>query len=273
MKTFTTKLMTALTIGSVAFAASSVRACGKGGKGGGGGYGGGFGSGFGGVYVGNNGGYNNNNRTNQTCNTGGYNQNGGVYGGQAYEPFHSTYIVQPGDSFYTVSLKEYGTSANSLKIAQFNRLPSNSALVPGQRLVLPSISANGQLSQSRSPAGLGDTTPVQFPSTTSTAKFAPTQPTVTVSEPLPVIAAGSLVTLDGQTFGNDKGTVRLNVSGTMLPVEIVEWTLNSTKVRLPLANVASATKAELEVVRADGTLASKSAIELTPATTGLALGN
>ena len=225
------------------------------------------------AYGGNNGGYNNNNnRSNQTCNTGGgYNQNGPVYGGQAYEPFHSTYIVLPGDSFYTVSLKEYGTSSNSPKIAQFNRLPSNAALVPGQRLVLPSISANGQLSQSRSPAADGDTTPVQFPSTNSTAKFAQ-QPTITVSEPLPAIAAGSLVTLDGQTFGNDKGTVRLNVGGTMLPVEIVEWTLNSTKVRLPLANVAAATKAELEVVRADGSLASKSAIELTPATTGLALG-
>lgn len=272
MRTFTTKLMTALTIGAVAFAASNVLACGKGGKGGGGGYGGNFGGGYGGLYGGGNGGYNNN-RTNQSCNTGGvYNQNGGVYGGQAYEPFHSTYIVLPGDSFYTVSLKEYGTSANSLKIAQFNRLPSNAALVPGQRLVLPSISATGQLSQSRSPAADGDTTPVQFSSTTGTAKFAPTQPTTTVSEPLPAIAAGSLVTLDGQTFGNDKGTVRLNVGGTTLPVEIVEWTLNSTKVRLPLANVAAATKAELEVVRADGTLASKSAIELTPATTGLALG-
>ena len=45
MRTFTTKLMTALTIGAVAFTASSVLACGKGGKGGGGGYGGGFGGG------------------------------------------------------------------------------------------------------------------------------------------------------------------------------------------------------------------------------------
>ena len=52
----------------------------------------------------NNGGYN-------TCQTNnGY--NGQVFG-QAFEPFHSTYICLPGDSFYTVSLKEYGTSANA----------------------------------------------------------------------------------------------------------------------------------------------------------------
>ena len=63
--------------------------------------------------------------------------------GQAFEPFHSTYICQPGDSFYTVSLKEYGTSSNSRYIAQFNRMVESSALVPGQTLMLPSISANG----------------------------------------------------------------------------------------------------------------------------------
>ena len=141
MKTFNTNLIAALMIGSLGLAGSAF-ACGGGGNGGGhGGWNGGWNGG-------------NNNRNNQTCNNnGGYNNGGGYENyGQAYEPFHSSYICQPGDSFYTVSLKEYGTSNNLKYIASYNRMATNAALVPGQRLMLPSISANGRLTASRAPA-------------------------------------------------------------------------------------------------------------------------
>ena len=38
---------------------------------------------------------------------------------------------------------------------------------------------------------------------------------------------------------------------------MLEWTTNSVKIRLPQVELASATKADIEVVRADGSLASK----------------
>ena len=45
------------------------------------------------------------------------------------------------------------------------------------------------------------------------------------------------------------------------------------KIQLPKMELSRPVKASLEVLRADGSLASKSAIELTPAATRLALGN
>lgn len=76
------------------------------------------------------------------------------YCGLAYEPFHCSYIVLPGDSFYTISQKEYGTSVNGLYIARFNSLPMSADLAPGQTLMLPSISANKTLSVSGAPAAV-----------------------------------------------------------------------------------------------------------------------
>jgi hypothetical protein len=276
MKTTSSKLSVILTV-AVAFAATSAFACGGGGNRGGGNYGGG-----------NNGGYNNGNGN---CNYNNYN-NGGYGGqvyGQAFEPFHSTYICQPGDSFYTVSLKEYGNSSKQYYIAKFNGLAPNAALVPGQRLVLPAIRANGQLSVSNRPAGVGDTTPVQggpftTPTTPTTSNLTQALGTVTssfasaakpaVTEPaLPKVSVGSTLMLDGQTFGEAKGGARLVVSGLALPVEVLEWTNTSAKVRLPQVEVTGGTKASLEVLRADGSLASKSAIELTSAADRLAATN
>jgi hypothetical protein len=54
---------------------------------------------------------------------------------------------------------------------------------------------------------------------------------------------------------------------------VLEWNDSSVQVKMPAMDLAEAMKADLEVLRADGSLASKSAIELTPAATRLALGN
>ena len=287
MKTTISNLFVILTVGAVSLASTSALAGGGGNKGNKGGGSFHVGIALGG---GNNGGRNNGGCNNGHGNNGGYNTcqtnngyNGQVFG-QAFEPFHSTYICLPGDSFYTVSLKEYGTSANQFYIARFNGLAPNAALVPGQRLVLPAISANGQLFVSNRPAGLGDTTPVQGLPTSPVANFS--QPLASVAstlasavkpattEPaLPKVTVGSTLVLDGQVFGDAKGAARLRISGLILPVEVLEWSTSSAKVRLPQVELASPTKAEIEVLRADGSLASKSAVELTPAADRLALGN
>lgn len=271
MTTFHNKLMAVALVGSLGLA-SSVFACG----GGRGGIGGGInvGGGYGG------------NRNNGNCNNGGvYNNNGG-YGnggydqyGQAYEPYHSSYFVQPGDSFYTVALKEYGTSSTMNHIARFNRMATNAALVPGQRLLLPSISARGQLTQSRAPAAEVMQAAVPVATAAPVVTAAPVTVAAAVA-PIPApepqrmsVPTGSTLQLDGQTLGSEAGVARLRISGVAFPVEVVEWSPESTKIRLPKLDVGSTTKAELEVLRADGSLASSNAIELTAPTTGLASTN
>ena len=221
--------------------------------------------------------------------------------GQGYEPFHSTYICMPGDSFYTVSLKEYGTSSNSRYIAQFNRLPMNSPLTPGQTLMLPAIASNGSLSMSRSPAAdavysgqfptaymnvgatpTALTTPSQFATpnrfTPPTQFAAPTEFTSTTpatespaEPPRSKVTVGSTLLVDGQTFGDKAGVARLRVSGLSMPIEVLEWTNGAVKIRLPQVELTSATNADIEVVRADGNVASKTGIELNAATVQVAL--
>jgi hypothetical protein len=57
--------------------------------------------------------------------------------GETFEPMHNVCIVLPGDTFETVSLREYRTNSNAGSIANFNKLSLNAALVPGQILMLP----------------------------------------------------------------------------------------------------------------------------------------
>jgi hypothetical protein len=275
MTYFNKNLIAALLVGSLGVAHVALAGGGCGGNGGNRGNGG---------YNGGNGGYNggNNNRNNQSCDAGGGGYNSNPYNpgyGQAYEPFHSSYFVQPGDSFYEVSLKEYGTSAAAPYIAQFNRMNANAALVPNQRLMLPSISAAGRLSASRAP-GPDMLNGSQGPFGPSTAKF--TRPAeMTVAQPAapaveperPSVPTGSTLQLDGPSLGSETGVVRLRINNVAFPVEVVEWSADSTKVRLPNLDVSSATKAELEVIRADGSLAATNAIELTTPATGLARAN
>jgi hypothetical protein len=300
MKTTFSSLVLILTITATSFVATDSEARG-GNKNRGGGFSIGYNSGGGGIRVGSGyrgsyggGSYIKKNNSGH-CNTSGY-PGGGYPGGgyphepnygQAYEPFHSSYICQPGDSFYTVSLKEYGTSAAANHIARFNRLQPSAALVPGLRLMLPSVSANGQLAQSRAPApfvdgGVPHSVAAPTSVATPTAKFAPNAVPATLaakvaeapSEPaLPKVTVGSTLVLDGQEFGRDQGVARLRVSGLSLPIEVLEWTASSATVRLPDVELAGALKAEIEVLRADGSLASMTGIELTPAAETLALGN
>jgi nucleoid-associated protein YgaU len=68
-----------------------------------------------------------------------------------FEPLNSSYVIAPGDTLESISMKEYGTIGNSTYIAMFNKLPANVVLAPGQTLMLPAISANKVLSPSHAP--------------------------------------------------------------------------------------------------------------------------
>jgi hypothetical protein len=185
--------------------------------------------------------------------------------GQAFEPFHSSYVVLPGDSFYTVSLKEYGTSANSKYIARFNNMPQTAALTLGQTLMLPSISVNGALSASRAPVaesiqGTTNGSPVANFAASNAAVVSQAAPAV--EAPRPKVTVGSTLLVDGQSFGDKPGAARLRVGAAALKVEVIEWNGSSVKIRLPQLDLAGATNADIEVVRADGSLAAKTGVEL-----------
>ncbi|MEX2308790.1 MAG: LysM peptidoglycan-binding domain-containing protein [Pirellulales bacterium] len=190
---------------------------------------------------------------------------------------------------------------------------TSSALVAGQQIQLPVVNANGTLAASNAPApahfapqsasfgpqgvapqgqpmplqnvpmGLGGSSPapqseavapsIQPSNSTAPAAVPATIRTISDEPKRPIVTIGSTLTLDGESLGSEKGIVRLRVSGMALPVEVMEWSNSSAKIQLPKMDLAGPMKAELEVVRADGSLASKSMIELTPAATRLALGN
>ena len=292
MNTTISRLVMILTVAVSSLVTTSF-ACGGGGN-----KGGGFSIGYSkngfGVGIGVGGGHKSNLQKKNYHNNGNCQYNGGLNGqpnggAYAFEPYYSYYICQPGDNFYTVSLKNYGTSGASKYVALFNRLPLNAALVPGQRLNLPAVTTSGRLTQSRAPAPFIDaTSPTTFPNGTAkasspaTSKFASSSPRrvaggdtkPAATEPaLPKVTVGSTLLVDGQEFGEETGVARLRVSGLSLPIEVLEWSDTSAKIRLPEVEVTSATNADIEVLRADGSLAAKSGIELTPAETKLAQKN
>lgn len=390
MKASKTALVAALALGSLGLLAGSVSACG-----GGGGYGGGYG------------GYSSHHHHKVYVKKV-YVRPVHVHVEPCYHPFHCFAIVNPGDTWFTLSLREYGKPHLWKKIAIFNGLPLNAGLVPGMQLKLPVIHPGGVLLPSSAPAPIalaGPTPggPIGLPNgggipqanfipqgaptgapqmsfapqagsqanfaqssspqmgaqnfagptgtgpqgatsmgapnmlqgngpmmqnfggsnasqpngapqnfgapnmipqnfgqpnglpqngpalgqpnvdTSAMAPIAPVAPTanirtvaretVAIEKRLPNVAIGSILSLDGQSLGTERGTVRLKVNGLALPIEVLEWSTTSVKIQLPQLELAGAIKAEIEVLRADGSLASKSAVELTTATSRLALGN
>ncbi len=183
--------------------------------------------------------------------------------GQAFEPFHSTYNALPGDSFYTVSLKEYGTSKNAGAIAQFNAMPQDAALTPGQTLTLPSIAADGTLAQSDAPLAESTSAPAN---STASAPATPASFTTAAGSDEDVartsVPAGSTLLVDGQQFGSKPGSARLRIGGGLMKLSVIQWTPNAVKVNLPKADQVGSTDADLEIVRADGSIASRTSLEV-----------
>jgi hypothetical protein len=89
--------------------------------------------------------------------------------------------------------------------------------------------------------------------------------------PLPSIVIGSLMSIGGQQLGNERGMVHLTVNGTTQMLEIVEWNANGAKVKVP-ANLPAGVQAQLEIIRADGSIVTKDQVQLA-AGQKLAAGN
>jgi hypothetical protein len=79
--------------------------------------------------------------------------------------------------------------------------------------------------------------------------------------PLPSIVIGSIMTINGQPLGDGRGTVRLIVNGSPVALEIVEWSATAAKVRVP-ADLPAGAKAQIEILRADGSVVAKDAVQL-----------
>jgi hypothetical protein len=253
MRLSTTALMTALTIGSLGLA-GSASACG------GGGYGG----------------YGYNNYNNCYSHKVVYKK---IYVepcyDRCYHPEHCFVYVCPGDTWGDICFREYGTRNVWQRIVSYNGCRSGMPLVVGQKLMLPVINTDGSLAASDAPAGapFAAETPAAAP-VENVQSSAPSANIQVESEPsLPSVAVGSSLSLDGQEFGSEQGAVRLRISGLTMPAEVILWNATSLKVKLPELDLTAAMRADIEVFRADGSLASQSAIQLTPAVNHLAMSN
>jgi hypothetical protein len=87
-----------------------------------------------------------------------------------------------------------------------------------------------------------------------------------------LVSVGSILMINGQVFGNVAGGARLSLGGIAMPIEVLEWTPAGVKVRMPQLEINGVTPAEIEVFRGDGSLASKTPIDLTGSPAQLAVG-
>jgi len=129
-------------------------------------------------------------------------------------------------------------------------------------LTIPSIAADGTLSPSESP--LAEST--EAPATTTTSVPATPAPFATAGSdddaPRTAVPAGSTLLVDGQQFGSKPGTARLKIGDGFMKIPVVAWTANSVKISLPKSDQAGSTNADLEIVRADGSIASRTSLEV-----------
>ncbi len=82
-----------------------------------------------------------------------------------------------------------------------------------------------------------------------------------VIESLPQLVPGTTIVVAGQNLGLDKGQVLVQVGGIALPAEIVAWEMDKVTIVLPMVALMAPTKAELLVLRADGSMARKMPFE------------
>jgi hypothetical protein len=201
--------------------------------------------------------------------------------GKCFYPRHRMCFVLPGDTWVTICQREYGNVNLSKSVATYNGLSMNSQLFVGQQIRLPEIHPQGVLRASNAPMpapfvpAVAPVVAQNFvaPATNAAQSTPVASPSQETEPAVPSVAVGSLIVLEGQTLGTDKGIVRLRFAEMALPVEVLEWTSTSAKVRLPQMELTGAMRGEIEVLRADGSLASKSAVQLTRAAESLAAAN
>ena len=69
------------------------------------------------------------------------------------------------------------------------------------------------------------------------------------------------MSIGGQQLGDARGMVHLNINGQARMLEVVEWTANAAKVKIP-ADLPAGIQAELEIIRADGSIVTKDQVQL-----------
>ena len=82
-----------------------------------------------------------------------------------------------------------------------------------------------------------------------------------MGRPVPSILIGSVMSINGQQLGDNRGTVRLIVNGSPVTLEIMEWSANGAKVRVP-SDLPAGAQAQIEILRADGSVVAKDAVQL-----------
>jgi len=86
-----------------------------------------------------------------------------------------------------------------------------------------------------------------------------------VAEQVMQIPVGATVTLQGTNLGDQLGMLVVQIDKVSLPAQINEWKPEGVNVTLPMLGLAGPTRAQLWMVRADGTVAANIAVELLPA--------
>ena len=81
---------------------------------------------------------------------------------------------------------------------------------------------------------------------------------------LPQVPVGATITLAGKDLGNKAGQVLVNVNQVVVAAEVVKWEVAAATVSMPQIRLAAATKAQLQVLLADGKVASTVDVELIP---------
>jgi len=82
---------------------------------------------------------------------------------------------------------------------------------------------------------------------------------------LPQVPVGATITLAGKDLGDKAGQVLVNVNQVVMSAEVVKWESAAATVAMPRIGLAAATKAQLQLLLADGKLANSVEIELIPA--------
>jgi hypothetical protein len=86
-----------------------------------------------------------------------------------------------------------------------------------------------------------------------------------VAEQLMQVPVGATITLQGNALGDQPGMLVLQIDKISLPSQVNEWKPDAVNATLPMLGLAGPTKAQLWMVRADGSVAAQVGIELLPA--------
>jgi hypothetical protein len=82
---------------------------------------------------------------------------------------------------------------------------------------------------------------------------------------LPQVPVGATITLAGKDLGDKAGQVLVSINQVTVPAEVVKWETAAATVSMPRIGVTGSTKAQLQVLLADGKLANSVDVELVPA--------